>query len=215
MKLPLQITFHNMESSELAKEWVRGEAEKLDTFYDRIMSCRVALELLHRHQQKGNPFHVRIELVLPGKEIVVKREPGLGSRARQLLQGELTKKLEVESPHKDLRFAITEAFKAAGRRLQDYARRQRGLVKSHEPLPLARVSRLFPEKGFGFLTADDGREIYFHEASVLNRAFRRLKVGTLVSFVEERGEKGLQASTIKLVAKRGMQPAARELVSAR
>lgn len=199
MKLPLQITFRNVASSRTVEEWIRNEAEKLNTFYNRIMSCRVAVEIPHRHHKKGEQYHIRIDMTLPGKEIVVKREPNLRNRARRAGKTEVTKQLETETPHKSLRLAINDAFKAAGRRLQDYARRQRGDVKTHEPIPLARVSRLLPDEGYGFLAAEDGREVYFHKDSVLNRGFDRLKVGATVSYVEEQGEKGPQASTVRIL----------------
>jgi cold shock CspA family protein len=85
--------------------------------------------------------------------------------------------------------------------LQDYARRQSGFVKTHE-LPLkARVSKLLPDEGYGFLATEDGGEIYFHKQSVLNHGFARLQVGTAVTFVEEQGEKGPQASTVRILGK--------------
>ena len=147
--------------------------------------------------------------MLPGGKIVVKREPSLSSRVRQLGEAGIKKHLELKTPHKNLRMAINDAFKAAGRRLQDYARRQRGDVKSHEALPVARVSKILRDEGCGFLTTDDGRGIYFHKESVLNRAFPHLKAGTTVTFVEEQGEKGPQASTVRIVGKRGIRQTGR------
>jgi len=141
-------------------------------------------------------------LTVPGREIVVKWEPTLGKNARHLGMLEITKKWEVNPHHKKLRQAINDAFRAAGRRLEDYARRRRGDVKTHEELPVARVTRLFTDKGYGFLTAADGREIYFHRDAVLNGGFARLKVGTSVTFAEEAGEKGPQASTVRIHRKR-------------
>jgi cold shock CspA family protein len=122
----------------------------------------------------------------------------------------IKKRLEVEVPHKNLRLAINDAFKSAGRRLQDYARRQRGDVKSHAPLQVARVSKILPDEGYGFLTSDDGRGIYFHENSVLSGAFSRLKVGTRVSFHEERGEEGPQASTVRIIGRAKVPPASKQ-----
>ncbi|MCK4467404.1 MAG: cold shock domain-containing protein, partial [Desulfobacterales bacterium] len=52
--------------------------------------------------------------------------------------------------------------------------------------------------GYGFLTTPDGREFYFHKNSVLDDKFKVLKVGMKVRFVEELGEKGAQASTVKV-----------------
>lgn len=202
MELPIQITFRNMDSSEQVKEWIRAEAEKLETFYHPIMSCRVAVEVPHRHRRKGAVYGVRIDLTLPGTEIVVKRAPTLAHRLRQVKQTAVSKNKEVDAPRKNLRIAINEAFGAACRRLQEYARKQRREVKTHEPIPVARVNRIFPDQGYGFLTAPDGREIYFHEDSVLNGAFKRLKIGTAVHFAEEKGEKGPQASTVRIAGKR-------------
>jgi cold shock CspA family protein len=201
MQSPLQITFRNLASSATIEEWVRTEADKLDGLYNRVMRCRVAIEVPHRHHRKGSPYHIRIDLTVPGEEIVVKREPSLSHRARQLGETEIKKRLEVKTPHKNLRAAINDAFRAAGRRLQDYARRQRGDVKSHPSLQVARVGKILQDRGYGFLTSDDGRGIYFHKNSLLNGAFSHLKVGTRVSFVEELGDKGPQASTVRTISK--------------
>jgi len=173
MRLPLQITVRNVSLSEVAKDDIREKAAKLDTFCDRIMSCRVVVEAPHRHRHQGLLYNVRIDMTVPGGELVVKREP-----------------------HEDVYVAIRDAFDAARRQLQDYVRRQRGDVKIHEGAPHARVNKLFPEEGYGFLETPDGREIYFHRNSVLNAGFDRLEIGTLVRFAEEEGEQGSQASTV-------------------
>ena len=53
----------------------------------------------------------------------------------------------------------------------------------------------------GFIETADGREIYFHRNAVLDGAFDRLSVGSEVRFIEEQGDKGAQASTVRLVGK--------------
>jgi cold shock CspA family protein len=146
---------------------------------------------------------------VPGGELVVRHEASLKTRARQSGEAEIEKHTEARTQHKHLHQAIHNAFKAAGRRLQDYARRQRGDTKKLKPLPVAKVTQLFPEKGHGFLITPEGREIYFHKDSVLNRAFTRLKVGTAVTFAEEQGDKGPQASTVRITARRGIRQAAK------
>lgn len=201
MQSPLQITFRNLRPSATIEKWVRTEADKLDSFYNRMMGCRVTIELPHRHHRKGSPYHIRIDLTVPGEEIVVKRAPSLSHRARQLGETEIKKHLEVKTPHKNLRAAINDAFRAASRRLQDHARRQRGDVKSHPSLQVAHVGKILQDQGYGFLTSNDGRGIYFHKNSVLNGAFSHLKVGARVSFVEELGDKGPQASTVRTISK--------------
>jgi cold shock CspA family protein len=203
-----------MKPSKEIEELIRAGAAKLDALYSQLVGCRVMVEIPHRHHKKGSPYHVRIDLTVPQGEIIVKREPSLSARARQLGEREIRKNAEVQIPHKDLRFAISDAFKAAARRLQDYARRQRGDIKTHESLPEARVSQIFPQQGYGFLASDDGREIYFHKNSVLGRVFPRLKVGAIVTFVEEPGEKGPQASTVRVIPKQKIPQAAKAAASA-
>ena len=139
IKIPLQLTLRNMPPSEAIEAHIRERATKLDAFSDRIMSCRVVVEAPHRHHHKGKLYHVRIDMTVPGGELVVNREPS------------------KHASHKDVYVAIRDAFGGARRKLQDYVRRQRGQVKLHEPTPLARVSRLFPQYGFGFLETADGR----------------------------------------------------------
>jgi cold shock CspA family protein/ribosome-associated translation inhibitor RaiA len=177
-----------MPPSEAIETNIREKAVKLDSFYDRIMSCRVVVEAPHRHHRKGKLYHVRVDMTMPGGELVINREPS------------------KRAAHKDVYVAIRDAFDAARRQLQDFARRQRGTLKVHEPVPLARVSKLFPEKGFGFLETSDGREIYFHRNSVLEPGFSRLEIGTEVTFAEEQGDRGPQASTVKFAGKRSLAP---------
>jgi cold shock CspA family protein/ribosome-associated translation inhibitor RaiA len=202
MQIPIQITFRNMDSSPAVEERVREEAEKLSEFYNGIMGCRVMVEIPHQHRQQGKRFHIRIDLIVPGGEIVVNHEPSLRGSIQQAGTEKRKKGQEVAAPHKDIYVAIRDAFKAARRQLQDYARKQSGAVKKREPAPRARVSRLFPEEGYGYLEAPDGGEIYFHENSVLNDGFEKLAIGTEVSFVEEAGDKGPQASTVRITGKK-------------
>ena len=181
----VQITFRGLEPTDALKEAVQIRADKLETFYDKIESCRVVVEAPHQHHRKGNVYHVRVRLTVPGEEIVVSRDP------KKHLQ------------HEDLYLAINDAFKETKRQLEDYVRRRRGQVKHHEAPPHAVVARIFPDEGYGFLRGADGREIYFHENSVLDDGFKKLLVGTEVRFAEEEGEKGPQASTVSLIGREG------------
>ncbi len=113
-----------MEPSKEVEEWVRAATGKLDYFYAGIVGCHVDLRIPHRHHKKGAAYQIRIDLTVPHGHIVVKREPSLGPRYRQLRFAQLRKHAEVNSEHKDLRRTIDDAFKAVARRLQEYARRQ-------------------------------------------------------------------------------------------
>jgi cold shock CspA family protein len=161
---------------------------KLETRFGRVTACRVVLKAPGRHHHTGGLHEVNIRLALPdGREVNIERTA------------------QADERHSDLAFAINDAFKRARRRLQDHVRRLQGQVKHHEGQPIGTVVRLDPSEEFGFLAAGDGREVYFHRNSVLDDGFPRLKVGSRVRFAEEMGEKGLQASTVKLLGKHGLR----------
>jgi ribosomal subunit interface protein len=111
MKLPLQITFHGIDHSDAVEERIRDKVSKLEQFYDRITACRVAIEVHHRNTSNlhhtGEPFHVRIDLTVPGTELVVKRDP------------------KDSHAHEDINIALRDAFQAMERQLKDFVARQR------------------------------------------------------------------------------------------
>jgi ribosomal subunit interface protein len=183
MQLPLEITFRNMEPSEFLEAKVRERAEKLDRFASHIMSCRVVVEAPHKHHNKGNLYHVRIDITVPGKEIVVSREP------------------DQRHAHEDAYVAVRDAFDAARRQLEDYVAHRRGNVKVHEASPHGYITRLFPAEDYGTIETPDGREIYFHRNSVVGTDFDALTEGMSVHYHEEMGENGPQASTVHIEGK--------------
>jgi ribosomal subunit interface protein len=109
----LQITHRQMETSESLDEHIEAEAEKLERYHDKIISCRVVVELPHRHKSQGQHFHVVVDLTVPGREIVVGRDP------------------DERVTHEDPYVAVSEAFKAARRQLQGAAQKRRREVKRH------------------------------------------------------------------------------------
>jgi len=171
--LEFRIKAGEIDLTPETEAYIRERAAHLDEFYDLILTCRVTLDAPVHHHRKGGPFGVRIDLDVPGGVVSVTRQ-------------------EAD----DLHVAVRSAFEAALRRLEDYARKQRGQVKTEAVQPEARVTKLFPDEGYGFLEAPDGHEIYFHRNSVLGGDFPQLKIGELVRFVEEEGDKGPQATTV-------------------
>lgn len=110
METPLQISFKGIAHSDALYSAIREKAEKLNRYYDRLMSCRVVLELAGRHKRQGKQFTVRIDLKMPGGEIAI-----------------------THQHDEDAQIALRDAFAAATRKLEDYARTQRGDVKAHAP----------------------------------------------------------------------------------
>jgi cold shock CspA family protein/ribosome-associated translation inhibitor RaiA len=209
MQLTPTITFRGIEPSAALDAEIRTRIDKLETYYHPIMGCRVLVELAQRHHEAGNHYHVRIDLTVPGEEIVVAHDASLHATDQDIHLAKATKQDEADPERKHALVAVREAFEIARRRLQDYARRQRGTVKTAVRQPRGRVVQLFPIDEYGYIEAEDGDEVYFQKSSVLKNAFDRLMVGSMVSFVEEPGEKGPQASTVKLThPRRARQPRA-------
>jgi ribosomal subunit interface protein len=178
MQLPLQITFRGIPHSDAVEARIREKASKLDKFHNRIMSCRVAVESEHQHHHQGNQYHIRIDITTPGKEIVISREH------------------HDNHAYENIYVAIRDAFDAAIRQLENLSRVQRGEVKKHQLESVGTVARLLPEKDHGFITSENGREIYFHRNSVNGGGFDTLKVGTIIRYKEEDSDLGPKASMI-------------------
>jgi ribosome-associated translation inhibitor RaiA len=128
MTTNVQTTFRNMDPSAAVATRIQKEAAKLQTFFDRIASCRVMVEAPHRHQRRGGAFHVRIEVGVPGKELVA----GHDSPAQREGADVRHKSQEFHGPHKDVYVAIRDGFKAMQRQLKDYVQCLRHEVKTHE-----------------------------------------------------------------------------------
>jgi ribosomal subunit interface protein len=183
MKLPLEVTFRNLGHSDAIEASIRDHAERLERFSSDIMACRVVVEADHRHHHKGNLYHVRVDLTVPGTELVASRRPA------------------EHQEHQDVYVAVRDAFDAARRQLEDFVRRRRGEVKHHPPPAHGRVLEVFPDAGYGTIETADGRVVYFHANSVLGVGLGDLPVGSEVRFDEETGERGPQASTVHPVGK--------------
>lgn len=188
MQTPVQIDFQGFNASPRTREAIAKHVAELEQRYGRVTACRVVLKGPGEHHRTGGLYEVNIRLSLPdGREIDISRTPRADER------------------HSDLSFAINNAFKRARRRLQDQVRCLQGQVKQHDDQPIGSVVRLDELGEFGVIEAADGQEIYFHRNSVLNNEFGKLKAGTRVTYFEEAGEKGPQASTVKLLGKHGMR----------
>jgi ribosomal subunit interface protein len=175
MQIPLQITFREVPHSDAIEAHIRDRAGKLESFYEKITSCRVVVGMIQKHRHQGKLYNIRVDVTVPQGEFVINRD-----RAE------------------DVYVAIRDAFDAARRRLEDYGRRQRGEVKAHE-LPLhGKVVRLFPEEGYGFIETPDGKEIYFHRYAVTHPDFDQLTEGTEVTFLEEPAAEGTQANRVSV-----------------
>jgi ribosome-associated translation inhibitor RaiA len=131
--IPTQVTFHGLKHSDEMESEIRERVRELEQFFAGIVRCRVAIEVPHRHRRDGRRFHVRVEITVPGgPPIVVSHEPSLHARLKDVEEDAPHKESEIDSVRRHAPVAIHEAFAAARRRLEDFAREQRGSVKTHE-----------------------------------------------------------------------------------
>jgi ribosome-associated translation inhibitor RaiA/cold shock CspA family protein len=188
LQVPLEIAFHNVESSAWAEEEIRARVAKLEKLYDRLVSCRVRVDQRAKNSNSTIPPVVHIELGIPGrKDLVVSHEPDHLQR-------------KFQTP--DLHNAINEAFRIAEDRLAALKTKRAGRTKElhhdAENQFLGQVAEITPEQDFGFLMTKEGGLLYFHRNSLLSGNFDALKRGDEVYYVEDMGDTGPTASKVRV-----------------
>jgi ribosomal subunit interface protein len=106
MQVPLELSTRRITLSPALEADLRKRATKLERHFDRITSCRIAVERPSNHHNEGGPYRVRLDITVPGSELVANKEA------------------------EDLNTAIREAFDAAERQVEEFSRRRRGEVKT-------------------------------------------------------------------------------------
>jgi ribosome-associated translation inhibitor RaiA/cold shock CspA family protein len=173
MQIPLKITMRHLPQSDALEAKIRSKVAKLDEFYPNVTGCTVAIEEQRRHHLQGHWFNVRVVVHVPKHEIVVNRD-------------------HDEDPF----VALRDAFDAASRRLEDFARLQRGDVKAHAQPLRGSVARILAGEDYGFIATDDGTEYYFSRENVVHPSFDQLGEGTEVEFIPEPAAEGMQAKRV-------------------
>ena len=190
MQVPLQITFRHMDTSPALEARIRQRVEELEQYTGRITACHVTVESQNRRHRQGDLFLVRIDLVIPGREIAIGHERGFNHA------------------HEDAHVAVRDAFDALRRQLQDHVKSARGKVKLHTVPDHGRVARLLPDRDGGFIVTASGDEVYFHRNAVAGDGYNALETGAEVRFVVKEGEsaEGPQASTVVPLGKHHLPP---------
>jgi cold shock CspA family protein/ribosome-associated translation inhibitor RaiA len=191
LQVPLEIAFHNIESSEWAEQEIRARVAEFERLYERLVSCRVRIDQRAKDLSGAIPPVVHIELGIPGrKDLVVSHEPD-----------HLLRKYQRPDLHK----AINEAFRIAERRLLDLKDelndRSKGVTHDSENQSLGQVAEVTPEQDFGFLMTKEGGLLYFHRNSLLTGDFDRLARGDEVHYNEDVGDTGPIATKVRVKAK--------------
>lgn len=169
----VNIVMRDMPHSDALEEHIRKKAEKLTQHYRRINSCHVAIDIPQKHKRNGKLFQIRIDLTVPGSEIVVNHKL-----------------------NEDVYVAIRDAFAAVIRKLDSYVCKRRGDVKCHDSANYGYVSKLFPQENYGFIQGIDGNEFYFSMTNVTHPSFEQLEIGDMVQFLGITSGEGFQAHRV-------------------
>ena len=170
MLLPIQLTVRDISNSDALQATIRRKADKLQTYYKRITSCRVVVEIAQNHKHQGKLYNVRVDVTVPGKELV-----------------------STHKKHQDVYVAIREAFSVLGRQLEEHSRKRHGRVKAHNHINHGYVTRIVADEGYGFIEDLLGDQYYFSITNTAYPTFEKLMVGDSVAFVSESMSDGLQA----------------------
>ena len=126
MAVQPQIAYRDVEPSPALDRLIQAEAAKLERFFHGIVSCRVLIEHSHRRHKHGSPFNVRIDLSLPGAELVVNHSDDVrpAPPASDDEPERVHKSAEHEG-HKEPQLAVRAAFATLTRRLQEHVKQLR------------------------------------------------------------------------------------------
>jgi ribosome-associated translation inhibitor RaiA len=188
MQVPLELAFHNMESSEWAEQEIRARVAELEKIYERLNSCRVRVDQRAENSNGTIPPVVHIELGIPGrKDLVVSHEP---------------EHLQRKFQRPDLHNAIHEAFRIAERQLRDLKEQRERRTKQpqhdSENQLLGQVAELTAGEDHGFLMTVEGGLLYFHRNAVLAGDFDSLQRGDELYYVEDIGDTGPIATKVRV-----------------
>ncbi len=125
MALQIQTTYGaGIDRSSALDDLIEKESAKLERFFERIVGCRILIDRPHRHHLHGSPVHVRLDLVVPGDELVITHPPELRHAPAGEDEPRGERASDDDATHRDAESALREAFRKARRRLRDYAQRK-------------------------------------------------------------------------------------------
>jgi ribosome-associated translation inhibitor RaiA len=126
----VQITYRNLSASPATDEQIHERVNWLTRFYPRIVGCHVVIEVPHRHHRHGAGVHVRLQVMIPGDDVIVNHEPAVSVNVKE--DGSAEPDSEKRRTQQEVEAAIHGAFDVARRQLEEGAQRQRD-AKRHSP----------------------------------------------------------------------------------
>ena len=163
-----EITFKNMDVSEVLEARIRDRLDRLERFHHGIIGARVVVDRPHKSPGSGkNELVIQVEVEIPGKFLTSKSQ-------------------EMPREAKDDQGAVvTHVFDAMERQLDTAVAREKRETKAHDARhETGRIARLFPTQGYGFVQVGEGDatgELYFTENILHGLAMDELEPGMMVT----------------------------------
>ncbi|MDJ0621588.1 MAG: cold shock domain-containing protein [Desulfocapsaceae bacterium] len=175
--MELKIETRNVELRKGWQDRVEEEKDKLvRNFAAYLLHLRVVIEATTHHKEGG--FEIKLVASVPNDTVVVTRK---GGAVRPLL---------------------VEAFDVLSLQLKENLRKKRKNKKPTDALAdgdsYGTIRKLSPHESYGFIVTVDERDVYFHENALKNVEMEELSEGDTVFYGETTGDKGPQASWVRL-----------------
>ena len=118
MLIPVQITFRGLARIAWLADEIRERSAGLDRYGASITSCRVVVEPSHGRHHDANRYRLRIDMTVPGDELVVSRELALHGGRKVVASGPKSAVTDLRPERRPAQVAVRQAFDAARRQLQ-------------------------------------------------------------------------------------------------
>ncbi|MBI4400849.1 MAG: HPF/RaiA family ribosome-associated protein [Nitrospirae bacterium] len=175
--MELHVESRNVAMTPRWKNEIEARMADLQAGHDDVLHGRVTLTKNRHHKKAQRVAEALVVVTLPGRHTFTARKE-----------------------EKTFEEAIRAAFFSVEIELRKYREKRATKEIRIPPVPLRGViCKLFPKEGYGFILKEGGGEVYFHRNAVHGLKFEELEDGTEVTFNEEPGEKGPQATTVNPV----------------
>lgn len=177
--MELKIEAKNLDIRKSWQDKIEEERNRLTRHYANfVLHLRVTIEATPGYKEGG--FEVRLVASVPNDTVAVKR---WGENVRSLL---------------------TESFDVLGAQLKEIVKKKQnhktakmsGAVIDGKSTGIVR--KIFPEESYGFIVTDDQLDVFFHANSLKDVAIGELTEGDEVLFAMEVGDKGPQATWVRV-----------------
>lgn len=177
--MELKIEAKNLDLRKSWQEKIEEERNKLIRHYaNLVLHLRVTIEATPGYKEGG--YEVRLVATVPNDTVAVKR---WGESVRSLL---------------------VEAFDVVGAQLKEIVKKK----QNHKTAKLQGatldskasgvIRKIFPDEAYGFIITDDKLDVFFHANSLRDITMSDLAEGDEVLFAMEDGDKGPQATWVKV-----------------